>query len=202
MYQSRRACIQCSCHCSASAGGTKNSISICSNSSVRKMKLPGVISLRNDLPTWAIPKGGLRRAYWSVVLKSRKMPCAVSGRRKTVEPASLTGPIVVSNIRLNSRASVRSQSGWSPGSFEGARPQRISGLFPVPARSSARWSARKRRLQVRQSMSGSVKPARCPEASQVRGCWMIAESSATTSSRSWIIAFHHSAITLFLRSTP
>ena len=81
VYQSIRACIQCSCHCSASAGGTKNSISICSNSSVRKMKLPGVISLRNDLPTCAIPNGGLRRAYWSVVLKFRKMPCAVSGRR-------------------------------------------------------------------------------------------------------------------------
>ena len=63
------------------SGGTKNSISICSNSSVRKMKLPGVISLRNDLPTCAMPNGGLRRAYWSVVLKSRKMPCAVSGRR-------------------------------------------------------------------------------------------------------------------------
>ena len=45
------------------------------------MKLPGVISLRNDLPTWAIPNGGLRRANWSTCLKSRKMPCAVSGRR-------------------------------------------------------------------------------------------------------------------------
>jgi hypothetical protein len=31
---------------------------------------------------------------------------------------------------------------------------------------------------------------------------MIALSSATTSSRSWIIAFHQSAITLFLRRTP
>ena len=40
-YHSIRAFSQCSCHCSASAGGTKNSISICSNSSVRKMKLPG-----------------------------------------------------------------------------------------------------------------------------------------------------------------
>ena len=41
------------------AGGTKNSISICSNSRVRKRKLPGVISLRNDLPTCAMPNGGL-----------------------------------------------------------------------------------------------------------------------------------------------
>ena len=66
---------------SASAGGTKNSISICSNSRVRKMKLPGVISLRNDLPTWAMPNGGFLRAKPSTFLKLMKMPCAVSGRR-------------------------------------------------------------------------------------------------------------------------
>ena len=76
-----RSASQCSYHCCASVGGTKNSISICSNSSVRKMKLPGVISLRKDLPTWAMPKGGLRRAKLSTFLKFRKMPCAVSGRR-------------------------------------------------------------------------------------------------------------------------
>ncbi len=76
-----RSSIQRWCHSGASAGGTKNSISICSNSRVRKMKLPGVISLRNDLPIWAIPNGGLRRANWSTFLKLTKMPCAVSGRR-------------------------------------------------------------------------------------------------------------------------
>ena len=80
-YQSIRACSQCSYQRWASAGGTKNSISICSNSSVRKMKLPGVISLRNDLPICAMPNGGLRRAKLRTVLKSRKIPCAVSGRR-------------------------------------------------------------------------------------------------------------------------
>jgi len=31
---------------------------------------------------------------------------------------------------------------------------------------------------------------------------MIAESSATMSSRSWIIAFHQAAVTLFLSRTP
>ena len=45
------------------------------------MKLPGVISLRNDLPIWAIPNGGFLRANWSTFLKLMKMPCAVSGRR-------------------------------------------------------------------------------------------------------------------------
>jgi hypothetical protein len=59
-----------------SSGGTKNSISICSNSRTRKRKFPGVISLRNDLLICAIPKGGLRRAIWSTFLKLMKMPCA------------------------------------------------------------------------------------------------------------------------------
>ena len=95
-------------------------------------------------------------------------------------------------MRLNSRASVSSHSGVSPACLDGLRPHG----------DSARWSARKRCLQVLQSISGSVKPARWPEASHVRGCWMIAESSATMSSRSWIIAFHHAPTTLFLSSTP
>ncbi len=81
VYQSKRACDQCSNHLWASSGGTKYSISICSNSRVRKMKLPGVISLRKDLPTCAIPNGGFLRANWSTFLKLMKMPCAVSGRR-------------------------------------------------------------------------------------------------------------------------
>src|SRR3712207_7476171 len=37
------------------------SISICSNSRVRKMKLPGVISLRKLLPICAMPNGGFLR---------------------------------------------------------------------------------------------------------------------------------------------
>ena len=45
------------------------------------MKLPGVISLRNDLPTWAIPNGSLRREAVATFMKFTKMPWAVSGRR-------------------------------------------------------------------------------------------------------------------------
>ena len=38
------------------------------------MKFPGVISFRNDLPTWAIPKGGLRRASLGDVLEVDEDP--------------------------------------------------------------------------------------------------------------------------------
>ncbi len=45
------------------------------------MKFPGVISLRNDFPIWAIPNGSFfRLAAWTVT-KSTNIPCAVSGRR-------------------------------------------------------------------------------------------------------------------------
>ena len=66
-YQSRRSAHQYSYHWALSAGGTKNSSSICSNSRVRKIQFCGVISLRNDLPTWAMPNGGfLRRGLQDV----------------------------------------------------------------------------------------------------------------------------------------
>ena len=81
MYQSMRSPIQVSCHSSSVPGLTKNSISICSNSRVRKMKLPGVISLRKLLPVWAMPNGGFLRDEFMTFAKLRKMPCAVSGRR-------------------------------------------------------------------------------------------------------------------------
>ena len=80
-YQSSALGFQCSYHSVASAGGTKNSISICSNSRVRKMKLPGVISLRKDLPICAIPNGGSCGVNCRTFLKLTKMPWAVSGRR-------------------------------------------------------------------------------------------------------------------------
>ena len=45
------------------------------------MKLPGVISLRKDLPIWAMPKGSFLRVTVRTLSKLVKMPCAVSGRR-------------------------------------------------------------------------------------------------------------------------
>ena len=81
MYQFQRWSSQYWNHSSSVPGSTKNSISICSNSRVRKMKLPGVISLRNDLPIWPMPNGGFMREACSTLAKFVKMPCAVSGRR-------------------------------------------------------------------------------------------------------------------------
>ena len=81
MYHWVRVSIQYWCSSSSSPGLTKYSISICSNSRVRKMKLPGVISLRKLLPIWAMPNGGFLRLEVTTLAKLRKMPCAVSGRR-------------------------------------------------------------------------------------------------------------------------
>src|SRR5258706_13961380 len=144
MYHSWRCCTQYSNHVSASSGGTKNSISICSNSRVRKMKLPGVISLRNDLPICAIPNGGFLRDVVSTFLKFTKMPCAVSGRRYATDASSSTGPTKGLNIKLKFLASVKLS----------LAPQ----LGHAP--DAGRWSDRNRSLQFRQSTSGSVNVAR------------------------------------------
>ena len=89
-------------------GVQKNSSSICSNSRIRKMKLPGVISLRKDLPICAMPNGILRRVVRCTFLKLTKMPCAVSGRRYSSEVESSVTPWKVLNMRLNLRMPVKS----------------------------------------------------------------------------------------------
>jgi hypothetical protein len=148
--------------------------------------LPGVISLRNDLPICAIPNGGfLRDVVWTF-LKFTKMPCAVSGRRYATDASSSTGPTKVLNIKLKWRASVKLS----------LAPQ----LGHAP--DSGRWSARKRSLQLRQSTSGSVNVARCPLASQTFGDMRIDASRPTMSSRSCTIERHHASLTLRLSSTP
>ena len=55
------------------------------------MKFPGVISLRNALPTCAIPNGGLRRASCATFLKLMKIPCAVSGTQEHGDAGLLDG---------------------------------------------------------------------------------------------------------------
>src|SRR6476646_5012263 len=143
MYQLKRSLHQYSYHLGPSSGGTKYSISICSNSRVRNTKLPGVISLRNDFPICAIPNGGFFRAVVCTFLKLTKMPCAVSGRRYATDASFSTGPTNVLNIRLKFRASVKLS----------LAPQ----LGHAP--DAGRWSARNRSWQFRQSTSGSVNVA-------------------------------------------
>ena len=84
-----------------------NSSSICSNSLVRNVKLPGVISLRNDLPICPIPNGIFFLDVLCTFLKFTKIPCAVSGLKYTVFFASSVTPWNVLNIRLNWRISVK-----------------------------------------------------------------------------------------------
>ena len=109
VYQRMRSSIQCSYHLPASSGGTKNSISICSNSRVRKMKLPGVISLRKRLADLGDPERRLLARELQDVLEVdedalRGLGAQVDRRARVLRP----GRSWVSNIRLNSRASVRS----------------------------------------------------------------------------------------------
>ena len=76
-----RSASQNSYHFRASSGWQNHSISICSNSRERKMKLRGVTSLRKLLPICATPNGTFTRIVSTMFLYFRKMPWAVSGRR-------------------------------------------------------------------------------------------------------------------------
>ena len=105
--QSIQNCFQYANHSRSVSGSQKNSSSICSNSLVRNVKLPGVISLRKDLPIWPIPNGIFFLEVRCTFLKFTKIPCAVSGRRYTVFFASSVTPWKVLNIRLNWRISVK-----------------------------------------------------------------------------------------------
>ena len=156
------------------------------------MKLPIVISLRNDLPICAMPKGSFMRVAVSTLSKFVKMPWAVSGRSQTWAASSSTGPTYVLNMRLNMRGSDSLEP--SSGHFSG----------------SSSWSARYRDLDSRQSTIGSLNPVTCPDASHVRGFWMIDESSPTMLSNApsgpvggqRTISRHHASRRLFLSSTP
>src|SRR5512135_1039981 len=102
-YQLYRASIQEAYHFSSSSGLTKYSISICSNSRVLNVELPGVISLRKDFPICATPKGSFLRVVSRTFKKLTKIPWAVSGLKYVIPEASSTGPRHVLSIRLNIR---------------------------------------------------------------------------------------------------
>jgi hypothetical protein len=64
------------------SGWQKNSISICSNSRERKVKLRGVISLRKLLPIWAIPKGNLDPRAVDHILEVHENPLGRFGSQE------------------------------------------------------------------------------------------------------------------------
>ncbi len=76
----------------------KYSISICSNSRVRKIKLPGVISLRKALPCCAIPNGNCLREVFNTFLNCTNIACAVSGRKYAVDWLTSSSTLVNSSI--------------------------------------------------------------------------------------------------------
>ena len=188
-YHCVRASIHAWCAASSSPGLTKYSISICSNSRVRNVKLPGVISLRNALPICATPNGSLRRMVSSTLPKLTKIPCAVSGRRyaRPLPSPVSTAPTVVRNIRLNGRASVRSVAPhFGHFSSLAAIAALISGrpFGSRPFCATKTWSARGRALQLRQSVIGSENVFSWPEYFQTSRFIRIAASSPSMSSRS------------------
>ena len=174
---------------SASSGGTKNSISICSNSRVRNTKWPGVISLRNDLPTCAMPNGGLLADVLQHVGEVRRT-CPARSRAGGTTSAPCVGD----------RAGV------------GLEHQvEVAGLGERSHRAAVRAHVRDRRAcrganalwQFLQSTSGSVKfvevAGRLPDR---RAAPRMAASRPTTSSRSCTIERHQASFTLRSSRTP
>ncbi len=142
---------QYSNHLSASAGGTKYSISICSNSRVRKTKFRGVISLRKDLPDLGDAEGRLL-PWWSEHVQ--EVDEHALGR---LGPQVGHGGVVLHRAGEGLEHQV-----------EGPGLGQVGGAAVGADRPSI-WSARQRSLQLRQSTRGSVKLSRWPEASQIFG---------------------------------
>ena len=201
VHQARRWSIQYSCHSSSAPGLTKNSISICSNSRVRKMKLPGVISLRNDLPIWPMPNGSFLRLVVEHVLvvdedALRGLRAQVVQAGLVLDRAEVGVEHAVELLGLGELALVAAVRAVDVG--QAARP----GLAVLLLVRLIRWSARNRLWQDWHSVSGSVNVATWPLASQTSRARITEESRPTTSSRSWTMYRHHWRLTLFFSSTP
>ena len=178
-----RSSIQYWCHSSSVPGSTKNSISICSNSRVRKMKLPGVISLRKRLADLAdaerrllarglhdvgeVHEDALRGLGAQVVQAGLVLDRAEVGLQQPVEVARL-GPLAAG-------AAVRA------GDVGEAVLGRAALASPrSPPAGGRRGSACG---SCRHSTSGSVKTSTWPEATQTWRGRMTEESRPTMSSR-------------------
>ena len=105
VYQRIRSSIQRWCHLGASSGGTKNSISICSNSRVRKMKLPGGDLVAEGLADLGDPERRLLAGELEDVLEVDEDALGGLGAQVDLGAGLLDGPMWVSNMRLNWRGS-------------------------------------------------------------------------------------------------
>ena len=149
-----------------------------------------MISLRNALPTWAMPNGGFLRANCSTFLKFTKMPWAVSGRRKTCEPSSCTGPMWVSNIRLKLRGSDSSPP--HSGHLQLALGLSLAQVVLAPALLALAQALHERVGEALEVARGLPGP-RVHEDRGVQGHHVVALLDT---------ARHHSALTLVFSSTP
>ena len=199
-------------HSSSVPGLQKNSNSICSNSRVLNVKLPGVISFLKALPIWAIPVGNFLLVVLITFLKFTNIPCAVSGLKYICDVESSVTPWNVLNIKLNLRIPVKlcfPQFGqfisWSSMNLiisSSDQPSAIKSWPFLVAHSSINLSALCLVLHSLQSISGSLKPPTCPVATHVSGFINIAASNPTLYLHSCINFFCHAFFTLFLSSEP
>ncbi len=132
-HHSTRVSRQKSYHCPASSGWQNHSISICSNSRVRKMKLRGVTSLRNALPTCAMPNGTLHAPGVEHVLEVeedalRRLRPQVGDVVVAAGGADVGLEHQVELARLGERAGRASRPGRRPAR---APPRRARGRKPV-----------------------------------------------------------------------
>ena len=158
-------------HSRSVPGLQKNSSSICSNSRVRKVKLPGVISLRKDLPIWhdaegqLLPGGALDvlevdedalcRLRTQVHGVLRVLGDALEGLEHQVELTDV-GPVVLAAGGAGDVVLLDEVLHLGSGS---ARPRTCAGQSCSRAhQSSMSLSARKRSLHSLQSIRGSEKP--------------------------------------------
>ena len=188
--------------------------SICSNSRVRKVKFPGVISLRKDLPICPIPNGIFFLEVLCTFLKFTKIPCAVSGRRYTVFFCILSYTLegLEHQVELTDLCKVVFSTGrtFDIMLFNISRHLLLAPCIHASFQFDSillcvifdQLSARNLSLHSLQSINGSLNPPRCPDAIHVCGFIRIAQSTPTLYGLSCTNFFHHAFFTLFFSSTP
>ena len=198
----------CSNNSAASSGYVKYSHSICSNSLVRKIKFPGVISFRKALPIWQIAKGNFILEVLWTFMKFVKIPCAVSGRKYVSFLSLLTTPKYVLNIKLKFRMLVHSsfpQTGhliWFSAIIFSISLYGVFSETRILVADSINLSARKRLWQLLQSIRGSLKFFKWPLASHTVGFKIILLSIPTALGCVVTYSFHHKFLIFCFNKTP